>query len=300
MYFANYGLGWMTSSYRGHYLVEHGGNIDGFSASTAFFPSDSIGIVVLVNQNGSSIPGVVRNIISDRMLALPYKNWESERYGAYAEGQKKAKEASAGAVPTRKAGTRPSHPLKDYAGIYTSPGGESFEVELRNDSLFSVLPGSTLHLKHFHYDIFLNWDKSDLAKNDSTDEQSLKTTFLTGETGDISGATIPLEQPGPIKFTRVDKAKPMSRDSLTRYVGNYDLQGTNIRCYIKNDNTLFVFVPGQPEYELIPSERHKFNFKVLAGYAVRFSVDGQGVVTEISFLQPNGTFTARKKPDEAK
>ncbi|MEZ4685921.1 MAG: serine hydrolase domain-containing protein [Bacteroidia bacterium] len=51
MHLANYGYGWMISSYRGHYRVEHGGNIDGFSASTAFFPSDSIGIV---QSNGSA------------------------------------------------------------------------------------------------------------------------------------------------------------------------------------------------------------------------------------------------------
>ncbi len=51
-HFSNYGFGWMLSSYRGHYRVEHGGNIDGFSASTSFYPSDSIGIIVLTNQNG--------------------------------------------------------------------------------------------------------------------------------------------------------------------------------------------------------------------------------------------------------
>ena len=56
------------SSYRGHYRVEHGGNIDGFSASTSFFPSDSIGIIVLTNQNGSAVPGIVRNTIADRYL----------------------------------------------------------------------------------------------------------------------------------------------------------------------------------------------------------------------------------------
>src|SRR5947208_8312996 len=28
LYFANYGFGWMLSSYKGHYGVEHGGNID--------------------------------------------------------------------------------------------------------------------------------------------------------------------------------------------------------------------------------------------------------------------------------
>src|SRR5690606_21091437 len=73
--FANYGLGWMLSSYKGHYMVEHGGNIDGFTASTAFFPTDSIGIVVLSNQNGSIVPAMVRNLLAERLLGLEYFDW---------------------------------------------------------------------------------------------------------------------------------------------------------------------------------------------------------------------------------
>jgi CubicO group peptidase (beta-lactamase class C family) len=48
VYFANYGFGWFLSSYKGHYRVEHGGNIDCFSANTCFFPADSVGIIVVV------------------------------------------------------------------------------------------------------------------------------------------------------------------------------------------------------------------------------------------------------------
>ena len=71
---SNYGFGWFISSYRGHYRVEHGGNIDGFSASTSFFPSDSIGIIVLTNQNGSADNGSVRNMIADRLFGSYKKN----------------------------------------------------------------------------------------------------------------------------------------------------------------------------------------------------------------------------------
>ena len=41
-----YGLGWFVSVSRGHRLVEHGGNIDGFSALVAMLPDKHIGIVV--------------------------------------------------------------------------------------------------------------------------------------------------------------------------------------------------------------------------------------------------------------
>ena len=75
--FANYGFGWMVASYRGHYRVEHGGNIDGFSATACFFPSDSIGIVVLSNQNGSPIPAIARDLLADKILGLKYFDWNS-------------------------------------------------------------------------------------------------------------------------------------------------------------------------------------------------------------------------------
>ncbi|MBK8556404.1 MAG: beta-lactamase family protein [Lewinellaceae bacterium] len=37
LFFSNYGIGWFLSSYKGHYRVEHGGNIDGFTASVCLF-----------------------------------------------------------------------------------------------------------------------------------------------------------------------------------------------------------------------------------------------------------------------
>jgi hypothetical protein len=93
--------GGMTS-YKGHYRVEHGGNIDGFSASTCFFPSDSIGIIVLVNQNGSSVPSIVRNIIADRLLGLTPTDWSKELKDAADKGKKEAKEAKAKVSVNRK------------------------------------------------------------------------------------------------------------------------------------------------------------------------------------------------------
>ena len=38
----SYGMGFFISAYRGHKQVEHGGNIDGFSAELAFLPNDQI------------------------------------------------------------------------------------------------------------------------------------------------------------------------------------------------------------------------------------------------------------------
>jgi CubicO group peptidase (beta-lactamase class C family) len=79
VFFANYGMGWFLANYRGHYRVEHGGNIDGFSTSTSFFPTDSIGVFISVNQNGSPLPAIIRNMIVDRLLGLKFRNWHQLR-----------------------------------------------------------------------------------------------------------------------------------------------------------------------------------------------------------------------------
>ena len=99
--FSNYGFGWSLASYRSHYRAEHGGNIDGFSASTSFFPTDSIGIVVLTNQNGSSIPSIVRNILADKMLGLKYYDWNSYMWNIYSKAKQEQKEAESSKVNSR-------------------------------------------------------------------------------------------------------------------------------------------------------------------------------------------------------
>jgi CubicO group peptidase (beta-lactamase class C family) len=295
MYLSNYGLGWMLTSYRGHYRVEHGGNINGFSASTSFFPSDSIGIVVLCNQNGSQVPAQVRNLISDRMLGLAYRDWQSQAFSADTAAKNKSKAAEKTAVSNRKKGTVTSHPLKDYTSLYTSPGKESFEVSLQKDSLFMQMPNEKLYLRHYHYDVFTLWDKADLADNDTTNIEGLNISFRMDESGDIVSASMPLEGPAkPIVFAKGVKSKPMSKDSLQKYTGDYTLGGATAKVYIKGENTLYVFVPGQPEYELVAAEKDKFILKVLTGYSVQFSGNSKGEITELMFIQPNGSFKATK------
>ncbi len=134
--FSNYGFAWSLASYRGHYRAEHGGNIDGFSASTCIFPSDSIGIVVLSNQNGSSIPSIVRNLLADRILGLKYYDWNSYLWNGYVKMRKENKEAEASKMKTDKIHIGASHPLKDYTGLFNNKGYGTMNVYLEHDSLF--------------------------------------------------------------------------------------------------------------------------------------------------------------------
>ncbi len=296
IYFSNYGFGWMLGSYKGHYRVEHGGNIDGFSASTCFFPSDSIGIVVLSNQSGSSIPGVVRNLIADRLLKLPYFDWSTDLKRTADKAKATAKEAEKTKSSNRKPNTTPTHPLKDYEGFYNHPAYGTFEVSLVNDSLFAKIGKDLLWLRHYHYDIFEPFDKDPKDGIDTTDKSPLHFQFQMNEAGEINAVSLPLEATLPaLKFSKTPKPKSITKEELVKYTGDYDLGGGVVKVYIKDEKTLFVLVPGQPDYELVPVDKNKFALKVAAGYYVQFDVSDDGVTTALSFLQPNGNFKATKK-----
>ncbi|MEP7319476.1 MAG: hypothetical protein ABI921_12070, partial [Panacibacter sp.] len=120
--------------------------------------------------------------------------------------------------------------------------------------------------------------------------------FQMNTSGDIESVQINFEPSlKPLAFTKTPKAKEVTKDELQKYVGEYELGGTTVKVYIKGEKTLYVFVPGQPEYELIPTEKNKFAIKVVSGYFVLFATDDKDAVTDLSFIQPNGTFKATRK-----
>jgi hypothetical protein len=87
----------------------------------------------------------------------------------------------------------------------------------------------------------------------------------------------------------------IKKDDLKKYEGEYELgPGMIAKFYIK-ENTLYAFIEGQPEYELAATGKNKFNLKVLKGYSVEFEENDKGLITAVSFIQPNGTFKAKKK-----
>ncbi len=293
LYLANYGYGWMLSSYRGHYRVEHGGNIDGFSANTAFFPSDSIGIVVLVNQNASSVPSIVRNILADRMLNLKPKDWQTSSRDAANKAKEAAKKAEKSMSDNRKKGTHPSHPIGDYTGSYSNPAFGSFAINLKKDSLIATAGTKELYLRHYHYDVFEGFLKDEKFGLDTTD--GIKMQFYMNEGGDIVGIKAQMEPSlPPLDFVKAVEAKELPKDSLQQYTGTYNL-GMDIKILIRNDSSLYMIVPGQPEYLLQYVGNDRFALKGLSGYHVQFVRDDKGNITAAIAQQPNGNFEAKKK-----
>ena len=297
LHLSNYGYGWQISSYKGHYRVEHGGAIDGFRASTAFFPTDSLGIVVLANQGGSLIPSIVRNIISDRMLEEERTDWLKLVVKQMKAIKKDNKQAKKIFTSSQIQGTSPSHKLEDYSGYYDHPGYGVFELLTKKDSLFAVTPYITMWLDHYHYDTFVPVEVVDGKVDTLLSYNDFLVKFSSNNKGEIESLGIQFEPAidDPIVFSRKSKEVSLEKEEIEKYVGEYKLTSQVItKVYLKNDK-LFLFVPGQPEYELFSIGKNKFEIKILEGYELKFILNNKETVTEVLFIQPNGNFSAKKK-----
>ncbi|MBC6698490.1 serine hydrolase domain-containing protein [Hymenobacter puniceus] len=119
---AMYGMGRYTSSYKGHYLTYHGGSIGGVYSQVAFFPADSVGVIVFMNgAHARPMLEVLVNSIYDRMLDLPATAWNERSLKNYRLNKATARAARRKPATDRVAGTKPSHPLADYVGRTKTP-----------------------------------------------------------------------------------------------------------------------------------------------------------------------------------
>lgn len=289
---STYGYGWMISSYKGHYRVSHGGNIDGFSANTCFFPSDSVGIIVLCNQEASGIPSTVRNIIADRILNLSKDDWNTELYQSWLKTTDRSL-IDEGNEDAKIENAPPSHSIDKYVGRYEHPGYGQFDVTLENGVLLANFPKLTMQLKHYHFDVF------EIEPNDEkTADIELKVQFRTDIKGDISGLEITTEMGlDPMEFKRKPFEKKLESNIIDKYVGIYLIQGVELKILINDSGLLTLSVPGQPEYPLIAEDETHFVFQDVDGFAVEFEISDEGDPISILIKQPNGNFKAERKID---
>ncbi len=287
---SSYALGWMSEVYRGHQVVEHGGNIDGFSAQVTMLPQDNIGIVVLTNLDGTPLPGIISNCVADILLGLEPIDW-SGRIKTQVDVAKAGQEKGEKDVSDRKPNTKPSHALMDYVGEYENPGYGVLIVKLDSKSLEMTYNNITAQLEHWHYDVFR-------AHGEELEGLKLYANFMTNNAGDIDRVSLPLEPSvKEISFARIPPSFMRDPKYLKQFLGEYKVEGETQTCTtgLKGDSTLTLYVAGQAVYELEPYKDREFTIKGLTGFRVAFTLDKSGSVTEAIFYQPNGIFTATKQ-----
>lgn len=149
-----YGMGFLITHYRGHKLVHHPGNWDGYSLELSFLPGDSVGVVVLTNMYSTMVRDFIPWLIYDRLLGLSPSNWNTRFLDRQRRLRAMTLAARAREDSLRVRGTSPSHPLDAYVGRFTHPAYGDAIVTRDANGLRLRLGNYEWPLPHHHYDVF--------------------------------------------------------------------------------------------------------------------------------------------------
>ncbi len=182
----SYGLGWFIQDYRGHQLILHPGDIDGFEALTVLIPEIHMGYEVLANLGGDSYRQALGYHIADVLLHLPEEDWNAHFQANDAKFHAEEKASSMKWESARNPNTHPSHNLSAYVGTYTNPAYGNANVSMEGGHLALRFHATTSPLENFQYDTFLaylNHSETQPAHKG----KPTRLTFAQDENGNISG-----------------------------------------------------------------------------------------------------------------
>jgi CubicO group peptidase (beta-lactamase class C family) len=280
---SSYGMGFFVSTYRGHKLVEHGGNLDGFSLEFTFLPEDRIGVIVLANLDQSRFRDALPFDVFDRALGLQPLPW-NERFVA-----REHKEAEAENTAEDKGFT--GRRVQEFVGEYSNPGYGLVTIALAESpgDLQFTLNNLTRTVKHFHYDTFaVPPDPIDVL-------EKLKISFVTDLNGDISSVSIPLEENvKSIVFDRVAEKQMFDQAFLEQFVGDYDFMGRTLSIQISGNNLTAAF-PGSPVRPLEPKHGTIFKLPSLPGTTIEFKKDDSGKFSQLVFAYTETSYLIKRK-----
>jgi CubicO group peptidase (beta-lactamase class C family) len=118
----SYGLGWFLRDWKGHKVVEHGGNIDGFNAQVALMPGRRLGFAMLTNVSASPLPASTMNTVWANLVGDP--------------------EAAAPPAAAAAAATDPASKIENEVGDYNfEAAGFNVSVSVKDGKLMMAVPG---------------------------------------------------------------------------------------------------------------------------------------------------------------
>ncbi len=153
-----YGLGWRLKDYKGRKMVYHGGGLAGMTSFTTLIPEESLGIVVLTNQETSFQSSLTYWILDAYLDDAPPTDWIAARQEAGKILNRRFHERMDALLAARVEGTSPSLSLDGYGGTFHDALYGNVTVEASSGQLvmrFSRSPSFHGPLEHWNHDTFV-------------------------------------------------------------------------------------------------------------------------------------------------
>jgi len=280
-----YGMGRSTSSYRGHLLTYHGGDLDGFHSQVSFMPRERIGVLVaVIGDHAAILYNLVSYNVYERLLGLDQTPWTTRWLDVRLKGKKAATESRAKAGADQVKNTRPSHPLEAYVGQYEHPAYGLLKITQKDGQLQFDFHKIAFPMTHYHYDRFDTPDDERYGK--------WSVNFGTSAQGDVDRALMSLDE-AEAAFTR--RPETLDASVLKQLAGTYETPtGARFQVVLKEDGGLFLLFTGQPEQKLVPYKGLKFRIKEFSDVVYEFVLEN-GQAKALKRREPSGEFTYTRK-----
>ncbi len=250
----DYGMGWMLREWEGQPVIEHGGNVDGFTAEVAMLPESDLGFVLLTNASVSPLQQTSVNMVWDALL------------GDLEEGDSGD-------------GTQYEPYLGKYVANFGTFKDDEFTVLVQNDRLAVDVPGQQ---------VFELKEPDEEGKWYFAITDQIAVSFDRDENENIIGMKI--YQAGYVfELPRkgVEIAPEIPTAELQKYLGSYHSEelGVTAKVLIQN-NRLAIDWPGEMVYELYPPDENGiWVFRISERFTLRFNETPDGQVESLTYYQ---------------
>jgi len=256
----NYGLGWMLREWEGQPVIEHGGNVQGFTAEVALLPESNLGFVLLTNAHVTPLQQMSINMVWEALLG----EWKDTDAADATEE------------------------YEPYLGKYIANFGQfedtEFTVLIQNDRLAVDIPDQQ---------IFELKDPDEEGKWYFMISNEIALSFERDNTGNVTA--MKLHQAGYVfELPRegVEIAPEIPLEELQKYLGSYHSEelGVTVEVLIQN-NRLAVDWPGELVYEMYPpDEEGIWVFRVSEDFTLRFNETPDGRIESLTYYQAGEEF----------
>ncbi len=266
----SYGFGWFLQDYKGLKVIQHGGNIDGFSTMVAMLPEKNLGFVMLSNADSSPIQNAIMSIVWASILDAPADNSNTT---TTASVEKIPAEKLVGQYFFKEAGFNAEVVLKEGKLLMNIPAQPQYTLENISGNKYRSLP--------------LPDDFSITFQMSKTRPNEIETVFAQPGAS-FTMSRVSVEEAGAI-------AKKL--ESYNDFVGGYESKdnAASKAEFVVKDSALTVNLSGQPPRALIEKSKDVFNLNGFPEtYQVKIKRDASGAANAVVFSQPEGEFEYKR------
>jgi len=257
-------------------------------AQVALMPEEKLGVVILTNMNGTTLPHILMYQVFDSYLGgTNRKDWAGDLLKTLKVLQEQGKAAAKKQEEARISNTKPSLAPEKYAGTYKNDLYGEVKVTNQYGKLnVRFGPAFVSDLEHWHYDTFR-------AKFRGSGETKAFVTFGLDAQGKSDEVTLEIAPDYP--FKRVPDAPEnkstiaLSEAELRTFEGAFESKAPPVEISVEMvGGKLKAVVPGQPVYTLVPVAANRFSIDgAPEGFFVQFEKDG-GRVKSVTLVQGSG------------